>query len=429
MRGVTPIATGIAAAVLLLAGCSERDVPKVPPGTTSQATPQDPRGPNRAEIERLVALGYLDHAEETADPRRMRVVQNDRQRSQPGYRLYCNRGKGIVELIDRDGRPVHAWMSPEMLEFMSCLLLENGDLMVVGIGRPAEGAQKNADKDRFLARLDWNGKELWRRPTPVHHHVSLAPDGNFASLGVQYRVIPEIDASVPTRDDQMLLLDAQGHLLEQRSLYDALESAPGRVRILPVKATTKWQVEQLDLIHANTIEWMQQKHLFGRSPLYAPGNVLVTMRHQNLVAVIEWKTNRLVWAWGQDDLVGPHEGSVLPNGNILIFDNGQERGWSRVIELDPIREQIVWEYKAPNPTDFFTAARGGSQRLPNGNTLITNSNSGYAFEVTPEGETVWMFMNPHLTPDRKRFAFRRMTWYPASFIDAIVGHPSDTGER
>ena len=402
-------ALGIAAAIFLLAGCGEPEAPEVL------------KGPDRAEIDRLVALGYLDHAEEAADPRQMRVVAIDRERSQTGYRLYCSRSPGIAELIDREGRPVHSWTRPETLDFMSCLLLENGDILFVGILEPTDGSDDTADSDRYLARHAWDGRLLWQRSIPVHHHVSPAPDGNLASLGLRYRVVPEIDASVPVRDDQMLLLDPEGRVLEERSLVGALTSVPGLIRILPVEAKKKWRVEQVDLIHANAIEWMQQEQLFGRSPLYAPGNVLVTLRHQNLVAVIEWESNQMIWAWGQEDLVGPHDASVLPSGNILIFDNGGKRGWSRVIELDPIREKIVWEYKAPNPTDFFTAARGGAQRLPNGNTLITNSNSGHAFEVTPEGETVWLFMNPHLTSDGKRLVFRRMSWYPAARIDAILG--------
>ena len=41
-----------------------------------------------------------------------------------------------------------------------------------------------------------------------------------------------------------------------------------------------------------------------------------------------------------------------------------------------------------------------AQRLPNRNTLITETDTGRAFEVTPEGEIVWQFLNPHRTgPD------------------------------
>src|SRR5258706_14516162 len=37
---------------------------------------------------------------------------------------------------------------------------------------------------------------------------------------------------------------------------------------------------------------------------------------------------------------------------------------------------------------------GNAQRLPNGNTLITESSFGRFFEVTKEGEIVWEYVNP-----------------------------------
>jgi hypothetical protein len=37
---------------------------------------------------------------------------------------------------------------------------------------------------------------------------------------------------------------------------------------------------------------------------------------------------------------------------------------------------------------------GNAQRLPNGNTLITESAFGRFFEVTREGEIVWEYVNP-----------------------------------
>jgi hypothetical protein len=38
---------------------------------------------------------------------------------------------------------------------------------------------------------------------------------------------------------------------------------------------------------------------------------------------------------------------------------------------------------------------GSAQRLPNGNTLITESAFGRVFEVTKEGEIVWDYVNPY----------------------------------
>ncbi len=38
--------------------------------------------------------------------------------------------------------------------------------------------------------------------------------------------------------------------------------------------------------------------------------------------------------------------------------------------------------------------RSAQERLPNGNTLITESDGGRLLEVTPAGEIVWEYLNP-----------------------------------
>jgi hypothetical protein len=94
-----------------------------------------------------------------------------------------------------------------------------------------------------------------------------------------------------------------------------------------------------------------------------------------------------------------HCPSLLTDGSVLIYDNGPNRGFSRVIELDPLSREIRWQYKADPPEDFFSDHQGFSQRLPNGNTLITESLRGHAFEVTREGEIVWEFFNTRTDTD------------------------------
>jgi hypothetical protein len=106
-----------------------------------------------------------------------------------------------------------------------------------------------------------------------------------------------------------------------------------------------------------------------------------------------------MWSWGSGVLSAPHDATLLDNGNILIFDNGVGRNWSRVVEVDPIARQVVWEYHAAEKEDFYSVTRGAAQRLANGNTLITESGRGRLFEVTPEGDIVWEYLNPKRSED------------------------------
>ncbi len=120
------------------------------------------------------------------------------------------------------------------------------------------------------------------------------------------------------------------------------------------------------------------------------------MRQIDIIGVIDVEKERIVWSWGTDELQAPHHPSLLENGNILIFDNGVDRRYSRVIELNPVTEEIDWEYSAKPPGSFYSPTRGAAQRLPNGNTLITESDKGRVFEVTEDGTIVWEFFSPQI---------------------------------
>jgi hypothetical protein len=57
---------------------------------------------------------------------------------------------------------------------------------------------------------------------------------------------------------------------------------------------------------------------------------------------------------------------------------------------------MVWNYRDEDNDNviFYSCFMSGCQRLPNGNTLITESNYGRIFEVHRKGEIVWEYVNP-----------------------------------
>jgi hypothetical protein len=115
-------------------------------------------------------------------------------------------------------------------------------------------------------------------------------------------------------------------------------------------------------------------------------------------------------------------------GNILVFDNGGSAGygllgtpnrmrlWSRVVEFNPITLSIIWKYsnivgankiehhikwrhpRAGPGHHFYSVHISSAQRLPNGNTLITEGNNGRVFEVTYDAkEIVWDYLSPTIS--------------------------------
>ena len=86
--------------------------------------------------------------------------------------------------------------------------------------------------------------------------------------------------------------------------------------------------------------------VYGPNKMFKKGQVFFCVRHFDIIGVIDIEKEEIVWAWGLGELDYPHHPSLLENGNILIFDNGYFRRYSRVIELNPATNKIEWEYKA-----------------------------------------------------------------------------------
>jgi hypothetical protein len=133
------------------------------------------------------------------------------------------------------------------------------------------------------------------------------------------------------------------------------------------------------------------------SPGTKPGQVLLSFRDIGAVAVLDVEREEIVWAL-RGPWYGQHDPDILPNGNLLIFDNlgGFDRpdGRSRILEVDPLTAAINWQYAGTADQPFDSAIRADQQRLPNGNTLMTESNGGRLLEVTRSGQVVWEYVNP-----------------------------------
>ncbi len=400
--------------LLLVSGCNEpnpvpRDAEKpsaLAPGTSPEPTSEE-------RVQELMALGYLDVTRETVEPGEPVVSAYDPERSAPGYNLISNRFHATAELLDAHGKTVHSWSPPGVKLFSNVELQPNGDLLVSGV--------VTENGKGFLMLLSFDGDVLMFEKIGSHHDSESTPDGRIASLTRTFRKIPSVSKTTEVRDNGIAIVDAGGRITEQHSLTDLMQSDPGIFSFQRLPRMNKENQRPLiDLLHTNSIEFMRYPELGDRHRLYEAGNVLVSIRHQDTVAVIDWDEKELLWAWGQGELSGQHDAQQLENGNFLIFDNGLKNQRSRIVEVDPVRRKIVWEYPQPGQPSFFTFANGSSQRLPNGNTLIANSDHGEAFEVTREGEIVWHFRNPRTDSEGHRSTIVRIKRYPLEWIEPLL---------
>lgn len=93
---------------------------------------------------------------------------------------------------------------------------------------------------------------------------------------------------------------------------------------------------------------------------------------------------------------GPHSVARLPDGNTLIAC-GDRPGGSRLIEVDPAGK-VVWQVGSEDLPGISLKLMTGFQRLPNGNTVMSNwlghgqfGKAPHVIEVTRDKKVVWTF--------------------------------------
>jgi hypothetical protein len=190
---------------------------------------------------------------------------------------------------------------------------------------------------------------------------------------------------------------------------------------------------------------------------FHPDNIIWDGRQTNIIAIIDKKTGNLVWKLGPDYakseelrkigwIIGQHHAHLIPRGlpgegNLLVFDNGGSAGYgsanpgsptgfsnarrdtSRVLEINPITLEIVSQYPPAGrlmggPT-LYSNFVSSAQRLPNGNTLITEGGPGRLLEITPENETVWEYVNPYINKRSRTNMIYRAYRVPYDWVPQV----------
>lgn len=376
------------------------------------APPPDapPPGVEDSGAEALQALGYLDEAADVSPDAPTSVLLYDKERARGGIDFVTVATNCSAYIARPDGRVLRRWSHSPCDRWENGILTPQGEVLVVhGYPMPEDASlQEIMSHSTSLLKLGWDGELLWEAKLPVHHDVGLTPDGNIAVLTQRLKVYPQLHPTTPVRDHGIAILSPEGELLEEAFLMEILERSREVYRPLPPRLLGGAAKRSLNALHANSLDWMNSEALAAADPFYSKDNVLVTLRVQNALLLVHWPSRTISWSWGHGEIQGPHDGHVLPSGNLLLFDNGTRKSRSRVVEIDPSRGEIVWEYQGH---DFFSSSRSSAQRLANGNTLVAVSNSAEAFEVTPGGELVWRFVNPLKGPEGKPAAIVRIRNY------------------
>ena len=193
-----------------------------------------------------------------------------------------------------------------------------------------------------------------------------------------------------------------------------------------------------DWMHVNSMSALGPNKWFDAGDeRFHPDNIIWSARETNIIAITDKQSGKVAWKIGPDYdtspalkklgwIIGKHHAHLIPRGlpgegNLLVFDNGGWAGYgapnpgaptgvksalrdySRVLEIDPTSLEILWQYTPAEagyriPMDanrFYSPFVSSAQRLPNGNTLITEGSGGRIIEVTADHRIVWEYISPH----------------------------------
>ena len=371
-----------------------------------------------------------------------------------GYTLIAPKHNTNVFLINNEGRILHQWHS-QYYPGQSVYLKPNGNLLHPCMTR--NRSFTGGGEGGRIEEYDWDGNLLWEFPYATdkyqqHHDIAPLPNGNILMLVVEKKSAAEcVAAGWPAEMIQDRELYPDG-VVEVQPIY------PNGGKVVWAWRVWDHLVQDFDKAKANYGDAAAHPELIylrgGRGPtaFWNHANsiaynakldqIIVSARGQSEIWFIDHSTTMqeaaghtggkhgkggdLIYRWGNPaaykrgaerdaQLNQQHDGEWVADGypgagHVTIFNNGYNRGYTSIEEIIPPLdatgryliepgkpygpEKAAWHYEAKNRTDFFSSEISGAHRLPNGNTLICAGVIGHLFEVTPDGEMVWQYVNP-----------------------------------
>jgi hypothetical protein len=379
------------------------------------------------------------------------VTRYDPNKAWNGYVLFSGQDRK-THLIDMNGNEVHQWAQegfPPVLLAPGQTGGARGHVLLQLAQLPGAHAAGNGLGNAAIGELDWDGNVVWRWGAAAqqayggadtatsaapggsakqHHDWERLANGNTLVLANLVHSVKGFKAP-QVLDDVLYEVDPQGKIVWRWTASDHLEefgfskAALDQLR----NAAPREGAKAVDYLHTNSARALGPNKWFDRGDArFAPDNVIISSRQANIVAIVDRKSGKVVWRLGPDfapaatglprpvdQLIGQHDPHLiapgLPGaGNLIVFDNQGEAGYpivspgifphSRVLEIDPVKKEIVWEYTAVDSRQtqwsFYSAFISSARRLPNGNTLVDEGMNGRVFQVTPQGEIVWEYVSP-----------------------------------
>ena len=326
-----------------------------------------------------------------------------------------------ARLVDRNGEVVHKWS----LDFFRYFPTRSSQVCKLDdpLAEDIHGAVLTPRGELVVnyeycgtVKLDMCGNPLWTLARQTHHSITRASDGGYWILdrltwleSTQPDRFPPFTRAGGSKDileDLIVRVSETGEIVEQYSipqiLYDsgleALFTATGQ-------AIRSGGADRSELVHANKVGELSAS-LAERFPTLNAGDLVISLRHLNLIAVLDAETKLVKW-----HRIGPwlrqHDPEFRPDGTISVFNNNtyntqlDPQGHrvptaplvSNIMTVDPATDEIRVIYGQAPGQEFLSVIRGQHELLPDGGMLITAFDEGRVVEVDATGRKVWEYVN------------------------------------
>jgi hypothetical protein len=400
----------------------------------------------------------------------------DPARAWNGYTVLSVLGMQAVLVIDMNGDVVKRWDDYNDSAGGPARILPGGGVIA------AAGARPPHQESLELVQKDFDGNVVWRfrdnrqvltrdgetiSALRQHHDWQredfpagyYSPEAEPAVEGSKTLILTHIShmqpdvANVMLEDDRLIEVSWEGQIVWEWIAGEHIDELGfGADARAAIRAAPGYNADRgFDWLHTNSATYVGPNHWYDEGDTrFAPDNVIISSRQASLLAIVA-RDGSIVWRIGPDfrasdalrkirQIIGQHHAHFIPKGlpgagNLLVFDNGGASGYgaptpvapnglgifaranSRVLEINPVTLELVWSYQAPGR--FYSSNISSAQRLPNGNTLVTEGAPGRLFEVTRDGTIVWEYMSPFFSGPRMSNAVYRGYRVPYAWIPQL----------
>jgi len=280
----------------------------------------------------------------------------------------------------------------------------------------------------FYKKMTGRAYDFKVQPTGILTHFIRDPLWAFIAMDTNYTVIDTIQCGNELRtDEHELQILENGHALIFANDPREIDMSQIVENGHPSALVSGDRVQELDINKNVIFEWSCWDHFEVTDAEYEDltaasidfthmnaldvdldGQIVISSRNLSEITKINKTTGAIIWRFGGKNneftlMNDPHGFSyqhsirVLPNGNYILFDNGNQKSphYSRAVEYQLDTDEMiatkVWEYR--HTPDCVAGYLGNVQRLSNGNTLINWAypNTPKLTEVTPNGNIAFEF--------------------------------------